>query len=216
MDRAQESGLRRVLDHFAAEHAAQARAKEQIASLTVQVSSRDGAVEVTVAALGDVSALSFPGEKYRQLPARTLADSLLEALTTARAELVRRTAAIVESLGLLPSDLLDIIEGTATPAARLPSAPDPYWRRFVGEARAVVSAAPAMADAVEAGRLEEDAPHARGPLWGSERQHPQCVCRHAPVPVELRRAVLALGDSVRGAVTASPGPGWTPGRTPGW
>ncbi|SEG92023.1 Conserved DNA-binding protein YbaB [Actinacidiphila yanglinensis] len=235
MDRARESRLQGVLDHFAAEHRTQAKAKEQIASLSVQARSRDGSVEVTVAGCGDVRALSFPGERFRQMAGRTLADSLLEALAAARIELARRTASVVESLGLLPSqvpdaslfpdfpDLPDPVPAcdpsapcdlAAAPAAQdpaLPAAPDSYWRRFVGEARAVVAGGPAGADPAR-----DDVPFTRGPLWGSERHQQQFAFRHAPVPVELRSAALALGDAVRCAVTTlSQGPGQGQGQGQG-
>ncbi|MFE7750230.1 YbaB/EbfC family nucleoid-associated protein [Streptomyces sp. NPDC057428] len=90
--------MQQVLAEFAAQHRALSRAREQLSGLTVTAQSRNGAVEITVGADGRVSAVHFTGHRFREMSARDLAESVLEARRTARTEAAARATAIVMSV----------------------------------------------------------------------------------------------------------------------
>lgn len=108
------SRLETVLDEFAERHGALARVREQMRVLSVTARSRDDAVEVTVDAAGRPAGVRIVDSRFRGMQASQLGDSVLEALTTARAEATARATALLLA---------------ATPRRRpLPSPPEPVVR----------------------------------------------------------------------------------------
>ncbi|WP_338704149.1 YbaB/EbfC family nucleoid-associated protein (plasmid) [Streptomyces sp. Q6] len=92
--------LEYALADFAERYAALARAREQIRAVSVTACSRDDVVEVTVGADGRPASIRFIDERFRQMPAAQLGDSVLEALSTARAEVAARFSATMSGPGL--------------------------------------------------------------------------------------------------------------------
>lgn len=140
--------LEHALTDFAERYGALTRAREQLRGLSVTACSRDDVVEVTVGADERPASIRFVDERFREMPAAQLADSVLEALSTARAEVAARFNAAMTGAGL-----------------------------------------PVQATRETAG------PRPQGPLWGRRP-----ASSHAPVPPDLRAAVVALTDSVCDAI----------------
>ncbi|MBE8478028.1 YbaB/EbfC family nucleoid-associated protein [Streptomyces justiciae] len=163
--------LERALADFAERYKTLSRAREQMRALSVTARSRDDVVEVTVSADGSPARIRFVDERFRQVPAAQLGDSVVEALGTAQAEATARISALVTATWL-----------------RLPPPAEPRsW-----EEPLPLGAIPAQA--CEPAR-EAQRPRPQGPLWGRGSSS-----AYAPLPPELRAAVLALTDSVCDAV----------------
>ncbi|CAL9634915.1 YbaB/EbfC family nucleoid-associated protein [Streptomyces sp. NPDC090994] len=91
-----EQRLAKAMAELEATEAAVARAEGELAHAEATVRSADRAVEVTVSAQGDLTALSFLDDKYRTMPAGQLAASVLEAVQEARARMARRVMSTFE------------------------------------------------------------------------------------------------------------------------
>ncbi|MET7694393.1 YbaB/EbfC family nucleoid-associated protein [Streptomyces sp. NPDC005483] len=140
--------LEQALADFAQRYAALTRTGEQLRALSVTVCSRDDVVQVTVGVDGRPASIRFVDERFRRTPPTQLGDSVMEALSTAQAEVSARLSSALTS-------------------ARLP---------------------------VQTAR-EAPRPRPQRPLWGRRSFAP-----HAPLPPDLRAAVMALTDSVCDAV----------------
>ncbi|WP_167391696.1 YbaB/EbfC family nucleoid-associated protein [Streptomyces humi] len=211
------SRLEKALADFAEQHGALARAREQMRALSVTARSRDGVVEVTVDAHGRAAGISFVDKRFREMRAPSLGDSVLEALTTARAEVAARaTAVMMASNFRLPQATEPVHRDEAVTADTVREASPVCWRRLVREARAVASGRVPVLDpgevradgAVGARETAAGAPEPlwsrpQGPLWGRGRPGTRSGTAHAPLPTELRNAVMALRESVCGAVNDS-------------
>ncbi|WP_181387186.1 YbaB/EbfC family nucleoid-associated protein [Streptomyces sp. Act143] len=92
--------LELALADFAERYGALTRAREQIRALSVTACSRDDVVEVTVGADGRPASIRFVDERFREMPAAQLGNSVMEALGTARAEVEARFSAAMNSVGL--------------------------------------------------------------------------------------------------------------------
>ncbi|WP_151483143.1 YbaB/EbfC family nucleoid-associated protein [Streptomyces albicerus] len=103
METSPGSRLEKVLAEFAERYGTLSRAREQLRALSVTARSRDGVVEVTVGADGHASWIRFVDDRFREMAAQQLGDSVLEALTTARAEVAARAAAVMTAANLLPA-----------------------------------------------------------------------------------------------------------------
>ncbi|MGW3496349.1 YbaB/EbfC family nucleoid-associated protein [Streptomyces sp. NPDC001020] len=118
--------LEKVLADFAEQYGVLTRAREQMRALSVTARSRDGVVEVTVGADGRVSGVRFVDKRFRELAGPQLADSLLEALTTARAEASARITAVMmsaksrlaEPVLALKDSVCDAVGDSCTPVVR--------------------------------------------------------------------------------------------------
>lgn len=222
MDRPPGSRLEKVLADFAEQHEVLNRAREQMRALSVTALSRDGVVEVTVGADGRAAGIRFVDKRFREMTAPTLGNSVMEALTTARAEVVARATAVLMTANFrLPvsAETVTWDEPLAPEAVREP--PSLCWRRLVREARAVAAGPVPVRDsgvvragstvgawgpgAPEAGPGLRDATRSRpqGPLWGRSRPGARPSSPHTPLPVDLREAVMALQDAVCDAVSDS-------------
>jgi DNA-binding protein YbaB len=207
MDRAPASRLERILADFAEQHGVLARVREQMRALSVTARSRDDVVEVTVDAEGRAAGIRFVHQRFREMTASQLGDSVMEALTTARAEVSARATATITAAGLPLSASVESVR-REEPVAYEPDAEatSGCLRRLVREAHAVtVDPCPApephivSAGAYGAGPRESAAPVLRevtrsrpqGPLWGRSRP-----TGHTALPAELREAVLALKNAV--------------------
>ncbi|WP_405192691.1 YbaB/EbfC family nucleoid-associated protein [Streptomyces anthocyanicus] len=220
MDASPGGRLQEVLADFAEQHRALSKAREQMKGLSVTAQSRDGVVEATVGADGRASAIRFTSHRFRAMPGLALAASVLEALTTARTEAAARATAIVMSLESGRSARLATMPWSELVAGGVPrSQPVTCWRRMVRQARSVAADAAAVpgtgrmrasrgvvgsrghpqSEALTTPREAEPSRPQR-PLWGRDRPGPPLPFRHAPLPVELRDAIVALGDAVCGAV----------------
>ncbi|MEV6182804.1 YbaB/EbfC family nucleoid-associated protein [Streptomyces sp. NPDC052015] len=102
METSRTGRLENVLADFAERYATLSRAREQLKALTVTTRSRNGVVEVTVGAHGRPVRVRFVDQRFRGMAAPQLRDSVLEALTTARAEVAARAAAVMAAADLLP------------------------------------------------------------------------------------------------------------------
>ncbi|MFF4749294.1 YbaB/EbfC family nucleoid-associated protein [Streptomyces sp. NPDC002514] len=100
MDTQHGSRLQQALAAFVRKHEALLKAELKLTELSVTAQSRDGAVEATVGVDGETSGLRFPNNRFQGMSGQALADSVMEALTTARAEVSARRAGIVEASGL--------------------------------------------------------------------------------------------------------------------
>ncbi|MBZ9645409.1 YbaB/EbfC family nucleoid-associated protein [Streptomyces sp. PSKA30] len=103
METSPGSRLEQVLADFAERYGTLSRAREQMRALSVTARSRDGVVEVTVGANGHAAGIRFVDNRFRGMAAPQLGDSVLEALTTARAEVAARAAAVMTAANLLPA-----------------------------------------------------------------------------------------------------------------
>ncbi|MFF5139323.1 hypothetical protein ACFY6U_06195 [Streptomyces sp. NPDC013157] len=172
-------------------------------------------MDVTVDADGRAAGISFVDGRFRETRAPRLGDSVLEALTTARAEVAARATAVMmaANLRLPPSTNHAHRDESAMFHTMIRDTSSVRWRRLVREARAVASGPVAAresggvrAEGV-AGRWDPaaevlDASRSRpqGPLWGRSRPGARSAPAHAPQSPELRDAVVALRESVCGAV----------------
>ncbi|MFB7510421.1 MULTISPECIES: YbaB/EbfC family nucleoid-associated protein [Streptomyces] len=211
------SRLEKALADFAEQHGTLARAREQMRALSVTARSRDGVVEVTVDADGRAAGIGFVDKRFREMLAPQLGDSVLEALTTARAEVAARATAVMMAANLrLPRCAEPAHRDEPVSPDTVPDTPSVCWRRLVGEARAVVSGLASVrepgvlkADSAvgtweaTAGFLETSRSRSQGPLWGHSRPGARSTSAHAPLPAELRDAVMALRESVCDAVRDS-------------
>lgn len=117
------SRLERVLADFAEQYGALARAREQLRALSVTARSRDGVVEATVDADGRPTGIRFVDKRFREMAAPQLGGSVLEALTTAQAEVAARATALMTAANLRPPLWGRGLPGTssASPLAPLPA-----------------------------------------------------------------------------------------------
>ncbi|MFF4902803.1 YbaB/EbfC family nucleoid-associated protein [Streptomyces sp. NPDC001068] len=208
------SRLERALADFAEQQGVLARAREQMRVLSVTARSRDGVVEVTVDAEGHLVGISFVDGRFRELKAPRLGDSVLEAVTTARAELAARATAVMLAADLRPPSSARAHPEEAVEREAAGDTPSVCWRRLVREAH-VVAAGPApvrelgvvradgAVDPWEAspGVLETARPRPQGPLWGRSRPGVRSPAPHTPLSAELFDAVMALRAAVCGAVS---------------
>ncbi|MFE3266907.1 hypothetical protein [Streptomyces sp. NPDC059215] len=230
MDTSEGTRLEALLADFAGRYVAVARARLQLRTLSVTAQSRDGVVEATVGAGGGAPRIRFTGKRCVEMPAADLAQDILDALATARAEAATRVDTLTRDVhawspvrtasaaGSVPGT-----RGTSTPSAP-PDAghrpgtvgppaeerPVTCWGRMVREARTVVAGHGAGPDGGTAGSAagsggrtpkrapappRRTVPPAHGPLWG--RQHGLLPGPgSAPLPEDLRLAVIALGEAV--------------------
>ncbi|MGW2461091.1 YbaB/EbfC family nucleoid-associated protein [Streptomyces sp. NPDC001761] len=198
MDTSPGDSVEEVLADFARRYDAVARAEEELRTLSVTASSADGVVEATVCADGRTSAIRFPTNRFREMSGRELAGSVLAALTTARAEVALRAAAITCSPaahvpGCASPDTCDGLfpdgPGTHTP-------PHTCWGRVVREARSVSGLLGAVPDRVPGRGVAPERPLPPGPLWGKLLPGVPPPARPASLPAELSEAVVALGEAV--------------------
>ncbi len=212
MDTFPGDSVEEVLADFARRYDAVARAEEELRTLSVTASSADGVVEATVGADGRTSAVRFPTNRFKEMSGQELAGSVLAALTTARAEVALRAAAIALSPAAQVSgcaspdtydDLVSSGPGTHTPRHTC-------WHRVLREARTVSSRHGDVLDrAGVPGRgaaLEQ--PLSMGPLWGKLLPGVPPPARPASLPAELSEAVVALGQAVCESAGGRCAPDW--------
>lgn len=227
------SRLEKVLADFAEQYGILTRARAQMNALSVTACSRDGVVEVTVGADGRASQLRFVDKRSREMAVPQLADDVLQALKTARAEASARAAAVLMSAKFrlpVPVPVVPVRNEPVVPE-EMPQTPSPCWRRLVREARAVAAgSAPVRVSGVvkadsgvgarEGGTQEaagtgvSDVPGSlpQEPLWGRTSSGTRPSSQHAPLPTELLEAVMALKDAVCDAVCDSCKPAVRPHR----
>ncbi|MFB7502797.1 YbaB/EbfC family nucleoid-associated protein [Streptomyces broussonetiae] len=213
--------LEKVLADFAERHGILPKVQEQMRALSVTVRSRDGVVEVTLGADGRASGVRFVDRRYREMAAPQLADSVLEALTTAGAEVVAHATAVMMSTSFpLPvsAEPVPRVERIGPEAIReVQETPSMCWHRLVRESRAAVAGPARVRDcgAVKAGGTvgtwwpgtqEAGAgvrggarPQLQGPLWGRSRLDTRPASSRTALPAELHEAVMALRDAVCGS-----------------
>jgi hypothetical protein len=92
--------LEQALADFAQRYAALTRTREQLRALSVTACSRDDVVEVTVGVDSCPASIRLVDERFRQMPAAQLGDSVMEALGIAQAEVAARLTAALTSTGL--------------------------------------------------------------------------------------------------------------------
>ncbi|MEU0040636.1 YbaB/EbfC family nucleoid-associated protein [Streptomyces sp. NPDC006333] len=90
MEASPEYQLEQLLADFTERYGAMARARAQLTTLSVTAQSRDGIVEATVAVNGSVPTIRFVDKRFRDMQGSVLANDVLEALATARAEAILR------------------------------------------------------------------------------------------------------------------------------
>ncbi|GGJ58731.1 YbaB/EbfC family nucleoid-associated protein [Streptomyces brasiliensis] len=202
--------LEQVLADFAEQYGAVTRAREQMRALSVTARSRDGVVEVTVDADGRAAGIRFVDKRFREMKAPQLGESVLEALTTARAEVAARATAVMTAANFrLPPSVEPVPCDDPVPPGAVREGPSVCRRHLVREARTVASGPVAVRDAGvlktggtvgawEAGTGLRDAtrPRPQGPLWGRSRPGTRSSSPYTPPPAELRDAVMALRDSL--------------------
>ncbi|MFF4974739.1 hypothetical protein [Streptomyces sp. NPDC001083] len=230
MDTSEGTRLEALLADFAGRYVAVARARLQLRTLSVTAQSRDGVVEATVGAGGGAPRIRFTGKRCGEMPAADLAQDILDALATARAEAATRVDTLTRDAHAWSPVRTASAAGSVpgTPGTSTPSAPPDAghrpgtagppaeerpvtcWGRMVREARTVVAGHGAGPDGGTAGSAagsggrtpkrapappRRTGPPAQGPLWG--RQHGLLPgTGSAPLPEDLRLAVIALGDAV--------------------
>ncbi|MFJ3672504.1 YbaB/EbfC family nucleoid-associated protein [Streptomyces sp. NPDC090106] len=214
------SRLERALADFAEQYGALIRAREQMRALSVTTCSKDGVVEVTVGSDGRAVGVRFIDRRFREMASAQLGDSVLEALTTARAEVTARVAAVMAAAAFpLPPSARSLPWDDRSAADAALDSPSWCWRRLVREARALTSGPGPVRESgvvktggavgawdAGAGVVETSRSRAQGPLWGRGRFGTRSGSAHASVPAELREAVLALRNSVCAAVSDPCGP----------
>ncbi|GGM25027.1 hypothetical protein GCM10010129_81970 [Streptomyces fumigatiscleroticus] len=217
MDTPRGSRLERALSDFAEQYRSMTRTLEQMRALSVTARSRDDAVEVTVHADGRAVGVRFVGGGFREMTAQRLGDSVMEALSTARAEVTARVTALLTTADVhLSAAAEHMTWHQALASEPVPEAPPVCWRRLVRAARAmVVGPVPVhVPGAVKAqgavgarrsgtrdgGPRRQDQPGSGppGPLWGRSRSGMRSPGSHAVSPTELREAVMALSPVLRG------------------
>ncbi|MER6687187.1 YbaB/EbfC family nucleoid-associated protein [Streptomyces olivaceoviridis] len=188
MDRPPGSRLEKILADFAEQWGVLSRAREQMRALSVTACSKDGVVEVTVGADGRAAGVHFVSQRFRELAAPQLGDSVMEALTTARTEFAARTTAVLTAANIRLSMAAEGAHEDEPPSPEaIREAPSVCWRRLVREARTM---------AVGPGPVRDSA--WTRPLWG--RPGTLSALPHTPLPSELYEAVTALRDALCDAV----------------
>ncbi|GGM26114.1 hypothetical protein GCM10010129_83200 [Streptomyces fumigatiscleroticus] len=221
MDTPPGSRLEKALADFAEQHGVLTRAREQIRALSVTARSRDNVVEVTVDADGRAVGVRFVDRGFHAMTAQQLGDSVVEAMTTARAEATARATAVMTTANVrLPASAERMIRDRLRAPGPVRRPPSVCWRRLVHQARAMTTGPVPGRDSGavktgivgawrsgtrELGPSLRDAPRSRpqGPLWGRSRTDTRFPQPPTPVTVELREAVMALRDAVCDAVNGS-------------
>ncbi|CAM5491382.1 YbaB/EbfC family nucleoid-associated protein [Streptomyces fumanus] len=103
MNQSFERQMRDALADFTKQHEALRKVSTDVAALTATARSHDRAVEVTVTAQGEVTALRFLGDKHRTMTAQKLAADVLEAISQARTRVGEQVSALMESVAGLGS-----------------------------------------------------------------------------------------------------------------
>ncbi|MER6062336.1 YbaB/EbfC family nucleoid-associated protein [Streptomyces sp. NPDC001792] len=222
MEASPGDNLERVLAEFAQRYDAATRAEQQMRALSVTAASRDGVVEATVSVDGWTSAVRFLGNRFKEMSGPELADSVMAALTTARAEAATRVATILLSAeAQIPGRAAPFSDGDQVLRSSGSRAqPHTCWHRVVREARAVTDRHVAVMDQAavqrpshasgQSGRGEGEGtdadfpggslgtarPGSQGPLWGREHPARPSSPPAGELPPELRNAAVALRDAV--------------------
>lgn len=98
MSESMERKLAEARAELAAVQEAVERAEGELGQASATVRSRDRAVEVTVGAQGELTALKFPDNKYRNMTGPQLAASVMEAVQDGRSQMARRVMEVFEPL----------------------------------------------------------------------------------------------------------------------
>lgn len=124
--------------------AAVAEAEQRMSAFSSSVLSKDGSVEVTVGARGELSGLRFLDGKYRAMSASQLADAVLDTVHEARSHHARAVR--------------DLFEPLTRPSAVVPELPGMGidWDRLVGPAADALPEEPAPRTASDRLRDEID------------------------------------------------------------
>ncbi|UIX32004.1 YbaB/EbfC family nucleoid-associated protein [Streptomyces sp. GQFP] len=124
--------------------AAVAAAERQMNAFSASVMSRDGSVEATVGAQGELAGLRFLDGKYRTMSASQLADAVLDAVQEARSHHARAVR--------------DLFEPLTRPSALMPELPgmEIDWDRIVGPAADALPGEPGVRSANDRLRDEID------------------------------------------------------------
>jgi DNA-binding protein YbaB len=172
-----DHGLEQLLADFAERYEAVVRARAQLESLAVTAQSRDGVVEATIDINGTVLTVRFVDKRFRSMPDSELAKDVLDALATAQAEAVLR---------------IDVLRAWAE---ALPPTVESRWMGSGSSTRAATSR-------TEQGPGMIGSPLGSGP---SALQPPEACCERmgtgsspgiAPLPTDLRDAVISLGNAI--------------------
>ncbi|WP_238441822.1 YbaB/EbfC family nucleoid-associated protein [Streptomyces pratensis] len=98
MSESMEKKLADAMAELTAVQEAVARAESELSQASATSRSRDRAVEATVGPQGELTALKFPDNKYRNMTGPQLAASVMEAVQEGRAEMARRVMDVFEPL----------------------------------------------------------------------------------------------------------------------
>ncbi|MER6524751.1 YbaB/EbfC family nucleoid-associated protein [Streptomyces sp. NPDC001508] len=138
--------------------AAVTEAERRMGAFSSTVVSKDGSVEVTVGAQGELTGLRFLDGKYRSMPPAQLADAVLDTVQEARSHFARAVR--------------DLFEPLTRPSATLPELPgmEIDWDRLVGPAADALPGEPEQRTANDRLRDEIDEDDdAVGPADGARR-----------------------------------------------
>lgn len=159
MDASPGNRMEQLLTDFAERYAAVSKATAQMDALSVTAQSRDGVVEASVGVNGRAPTVRFISKRCRDMTYSELAEDVLDALTTARAEAAIRISTLRRDAGTwlsgrmaptLESNTgiwgtssaprqLDMISSSDAPGSSALGLPRTCWRWMVQEARVVAA-----------------------------------------------------------------------------
>ncbi|GAA2339901.1 YbaB/EbfC family nucleoid-associated protein [Streptomyces kunmingensis] len=113
MSESLQQQLQQAMSEFTKQQESLIRARDEVAAMSVTMRSKDRAVEVTVGAQGEPTALRFLNNKHQTMSGQALALSVLEVMTLAREEIARQVTGRFEEvsgmgLGVAGSNLNDL------------------------------------------------------------------------------------------------------------
>lgn len=93
MDASLQHQLEEAMAEFSRHQAELLKVRDEMRALSVTVRSKDRAVEVTLGAQGEVTAMRFLDNKHQSMSGHELAASVLDAMSVAREEIGARARA---------------------------------------------------------------------------------------------------------------------------
>lgn len=120
MDGRLGQALQRAANDYAHHLADAMQAQEFMRAVDATVTSSNGMVSVTVGAQGDVQALTFHSQRYRQMAPAELSHLVLDTIGRARTSVLRQLEEHLPSTTFAGVSLQDLMNGSADWSSLLP------------------------------------------------------------------------------------------------
>jgi DNA-binding protein YbaB len=94
--------------------------QQEMADLSVEMTSANGTITVTMDARGGVTGLRLHGDRHRQLPGTELSAQIMAAITAARAEVEKKVTALMPESQVGGLDMSEMMKPDFDWASMLP------------------------------------------------------------------------------------------------